>query len=282
MGTPIEFYKMHGLGNDFIVIDGRRHEVDNWGSLAERMCHRQFGIGSDGLILVLPSEVADVRMRMFNPDGSEAEMCGNGIRCLAKFAFEQRIATGEEIAVETAAGIKRISLQTEAGLVKSITVSMGVPRLQPAEIPVLAQRVPVIDFPLMAGETPVAVTCVSMGNPHAVTFIGEDPDEFPLSTVGPAVEHHPAFPRRVNFEVCRVVGPGHLKVRVWERGAGMTLACGTGACATAVAARLKGLVDDRCAIELPGGTLAIQWDGKGEVLMTGPAEMVFRGTWLLE
>lgn len=282
MGTPMEFYKMHGLGNDFIVIDGRRHEVDDWSSLAERMCHRQFGVGSDGLILVLPSEVADVRMRMFNPDGSEAEMCGNGIRCLAKFAFEQEIATGEEIAVETAAGIKRISLQIEAGLVKSITVSMGVPRLQPAEIPVLAQRVPVIDFPIMAGEMPIAVTCVSMGNPHAVTFIGEDPDEFPLATIGPAVEHHPAFPRRVNFEVCRVVGPGRLKVRVWERGAGMTLACGTGACATAVAARLKGLVGDRCTIELPGGTLAIQWDGKGEVLMTGPAEMVFRGTWLLE
>lgn len=273
---------MHGIGNDFIIVDGRQWQVDDWGALARRMCHRQYGVGSDGLILVLTSEEADVRMRMFNPDGSEAEMCGNGIRCLAKYAYEQGMVAGKEISIETAAGIKRVSLVTDGDVVELVTVAMGVPRLQPAEIPVLAQRTPVVDFPIMVGDSPLAVTCVSVGNPHAVAFIDHDPDLFPLGTVGPMVEHHAAFPRRINFEVCQVVGPGRLKVRVWERGAGMTLACGTGACATAVAARLKGLIDDHCVVELPGGSLQIGWDGAGEISMAGPAEMVFRGTWLLE
>lgn len=276
----MEFHKMHGIGNDFVMIDGRFNSVDDWGTLSQNMCNRQFGIGADGLILVLPSETADVRMRMFNPDGSEAEMCGNGIRCLAKYAYEQGIVTSREIVVETGAGLKRIGLEEADGSITRVRVSMGVPRLQPAEIPVLAQRAPVIDFPLMVDDMSLAVTCVSMGNPHAVTFLSQDPDEFSLETIGPAVERHPAFPRRVNFEACQVVGQSDLKVRVWERGAGKTLACGTGACATAVAARLKGLIGDRCSVQLPGGTLDIEWDGQGEVFMTGPAETVFRGTWI--
>lgn len=275
----MEFYKMHGIGNDFVVIDGRLAAEVDWSELAQKMCDRHFGVGADGIILVLPSDVADVRMRMFNPDGTEAEMCGNGIRCLARHAYEQGIVSGKEIAVETAAGIRRIGLRIENGRVDGITVSMGVPRLHPSEIPVQAVREPVIDLPLMIDNASLAVTCVSMGNPHAVTFVSGDLDEFPLESIGPAVEHHPAFPKRTNFEACHLIGRDHLRLRVWERGAGITLACGTGACATMVAARLKGLVGERCRIDLPGGTLEVEWDGEGEVRMTGPALSVFRGTW---
>lgn len=276
----MEFVKMHGVGNDFVIVDARHKTDGAWPALAQAMCDRHFGIGSDGLILVLPSASADLRMRMFNPDGSEAEMCGNGIRCFAKYAHDNRLVERPEIAVETAAGIKRIAVHAKGAEADTFTVSMGVPCLAGPEIPVAAAISPVVDYPLVVAGSELPVTCVSMGNPHAVFFTADEPAAFPLATVGPQVEHHPFFPSRVNFEVCHVERPDRLIVRVWERGAGLTLACGTGACAVAVAARLKGLTGDHTVVALPGGELQIAWDGHGEVLMTGPAEYVCRGQWL--
>jgi diaminopimelate epimerase len=278
----MQFRKMHGTGNDFVMVDARTLDAD-WSALALAMCDRHFGVGSDGLILALPSDVADLRMRMFNPDGSESEMCGNGIRCLAKFAAEQEIAapTDGALRIETLAGVLRCELFGADGRVERVRVSMGPPHLTPAEVPVLAESSgPVIDLPVRVEGGDFAVTCVSMGNPHAIHFTEQPVDEIELDRVGPRVEHHPAFPRRVNFEVVNVLGPDRLKMRVWERGAGLTLACGTGACAVAVASRLKGFTGDVVDIDLPGGTLRLEWDGAGDVFLTGPAEDVFEGRWL--
>jgi diaminopimelate epimerase len=222
-------------------------------------------------------------MRMFNPDGSEAEMCGNGIRCLAKYAVERGIATPTDgaITVDTLAGRLRCEVSGADGRVERVRVSMGRPRLAPDEIPVLAESSgPVLDLPVRVEGGDFRVTCVSMGNPHAVHFTEEPVEAIDLEHIGPRVEHHSAFPRRVNFEVANVLGRDRLRMRVWERGAGLTLACGTGACATAVAARLRGLVDDVVDVELPGGTVRIEWDGAGEVYLSGPAETVFEGRWL--
>lgn len=278
----MQFVKMHGTGNDFVVLDARATDAD-WPALARAMCDRHFGAGSDGLILALPAEDADLHMRMFNPDGSEAEMCGNGIRCLAKFAAERGIATPRDgvLLIDTLAGPLRCELSYEGDRVERVRVSMGKPRLSPAEIPVVAESSgPVLDLPVSVEGGDFRVTCVSMGNPHAVHFTDQPVAEIELDRVGPRVEHHPAFPRRVNFEVANVLGRGRLRMRVWERGAGLTLACGTGACATMVAARLHGLVDDAVEIELPGGVVRIEWDGAGEVFLSGPAADVFEGRWL--
>jgi len=278
----MQFVKMHGTGNDFVMLDAREMDGD-WPALARAMCDRHFGVGSDGLILALPAVDADLTMRMFNPDGSEAEMCGNGIRCLAKFAVERGIAAPRDgaITVETLAGRLRCEVFGEDGIVERVRASMGRPRFAPAEIPVLAESSgPVLDLPVRVEGGDFHVTCVSMGNPHAVHFTDEPVAGIDLEHVGPRVEHHPAFPKRVNFEVANVLGRDRLRMRVWERGAGITLACGTGACATAVAARLRGLVDDVADIELPGGTVRIEWDGEGEVYLSGPAEDVFEGRWL--
>jgi diaminopimelate epimerase len=277
----MEFYKFHGLGNDFVLIDARQMGERDWSALARAMCDRHFGVGGDGLLLVLPSERADFRMRMFNPDGSEAEMCGNGIRCFAKYLFDQGIHTSQNLRVETLAGIRRLRITADGDKACLIQAAMGAPIFQPEDIPVIAQGSPVIDLLLTVDGTELQVTCVSMGNPHAVAFIPYDPDEFLLERIGPLVEHHPLFPRRVNFEVVQVLGRHQAKARVWERGAGETLACGTGACAVAVAARLKGYTDQVLRLHLPGGWLTLEWVGSSEVLMTGPAEMVFRGEWLL-
>ncbi|MBI2320566.1 MAG: diaminopimelate epimerase [Chloroflexi bacterium] len=276
----MDFVKMHGLGNDFVVIDGRRYAAD-WPRLAVALCDRHFGVGADGFVLVLDSEKADFRMRIYNPDGSEAEMCGNGIRCFAKYVYDEGETRRREVLVETGAGLLPIAIQTDGqGAVVGVTVGMGPPRLRPTEIPVALEGQRALDVPLRLDEgIEVRFSAVSMGNPHAVAFLDQPVESFPLERIGPQVEHHPLFPRRVNFEVCNVLDRRNLHVRVWERGAGLTLACGTGACATVVAARVHDLVDDEVAVRLPGGTLRIAWDGRDEVRMTGPAVTVFRGAW---
>ncbi|MCS6801955.1 MAG: diaminopimelate epimerase [Chloroflexota bacterium] len=280
----MRFAKMHGIGNDFVMVDARAVDAD-WPALAKAICDRHYGVGADGLILVLPSERADLRMRIFNPDGSEAEMCGNGIRCYTKFVLEEGLVPPrDELTVETGAGVLTVMAHRRDGVVEAVSVDMGPPRLDPAEIPVDTTRLAdarVVDYPLVVDGETLPVTCVSMGNPHAVTFVEQDLSAVPLETLGPKVERHPFFPQRVNFEVARVRDRRRLDVRVWERGAGLTLACGTGACAAVVAARLHGLVDEEVDVRLPGGALVIRWDG-GSVQMRGPAAFVFRGEWPLD
>lgn len=277
----MQFTKMQGTGNDFVLVRAEGNERE-WPSLAETICDRHYGIGADGLILILPSSEADVRMRIFNPDGSEAEMCGNGIRCLVKETLEAGIvrANGRRISVETGAGVLTAEAKGSDGCVEAVRVSMGRPRFEPVSLPIAtAAEPPIKDLPLLVGNYCLRLTCVSMGNPHAVHFIDEPVADFPLEEVGPKVEHHSLFPQRVNFEVARVTSRITMDLRVWERGAGATLACGTGACAAMVAVHLHGLVDDKVDIMLPGGPLRIQWDGQGEVFLTGPVERVFTGEW---
>jgi diaminopimelate epimerase len=275
----MRFTKMHGAGNDFVIVDARDLDRD-WPALAVHVCDRHFGIGTDGLILVCPSAAADLRMRIFNPDGTEAEMCGNGIRCFVKYAVERGLAAPKDgaITVETPAGVLRAEPAMAGATVELVRVAMGPPRFAPQEIPVAVEaEPPVRDLPLDVDGRTIAVTCLSMGNPHAVHFIEEPVASFPLEALGPLVSNHELFPNGVNFEVARVLARDRIEARVWERGAGPTLACGTGACATVVAAGLAGLVDDRVAVRLPGGELTIEWDGAGDVMLTGPAVEVFSG-----
>jgi len=283
----MKFTKMEGAGNDYVYVDARSQEQD-WPELSRRMSDRHFGVGSDGLILIADSDVADLKMVMFNADGSQGEMCGNGIRCFAKYAIERDIAapSGEGLTVETLAGIRTVTPTYIGSRIAGARVAMGAPILTPAEVPVALPsghpelvEGPVLGYPFSMDGHDLPLSFVSMGNPHAVTFIKQPVADFPLHTVGPKVEHHPIFPRRVNFEIVNVDAPGKLTARVWERGSGETLACGTGACAIAVAARLSGHCGDEVDITLPGGALRIQWDGKGEVIMEGPATEVFTGEW---
>ncbi len=285
----ISFSKLQGAGNDFIVLDARSMEHD-WQRLSQDMSHRHFGIGADGLILVLPSEVADLKMRMFNPDGSEAEICGNGLRCFAKYVIDRGIVPNTSLNVETLAGIKAVQVFISQGKVTSAKIAMGTPRFKAAEIPVVVDRqkkgtvdgniAPILDSPLNIAGNKLSLAFVSMGNPHAVHFTAKPVADFPLHEVGPKVEHHPMFPQRTNFEIARGLSRGNIEARVWERGAGETLACGSGACAIAVAAKLKRYTDNSVDIMLSGGTLTIDWDGVGEVYLTGPVEEVFIGEWL--
>jgi len=272
----MRFVKLQATGNDFVMIDGRSLKR-NWAALAKAMCHRRLGIGSDGLILLLNSPKADWRMRMFNPDGSEAEACGNGLRCFARYAIDAGLASPDKaLKVETAGGLRIITPLDEGS---SFRVGMGVPKFKPAEIPITVQvEAPVMDYPLKVRGRKLLLTFVSVGNPHSVCFV-DDLEAFLLSEIGPAVENHDMFPHRVNFEIARVVSRRVIRARVWERGAGETLSCGTGACAVAVAARLHGYVDERVQLELPGGKLKVEWDGKGQVYLNGPAEAVFTGEW---
>lgn len=274
----IEFTKYHGLGNDFILIDNRAHtEPIITSEQAVQLCDRHFGIGADGVIFALPGQNGtDYTMRIFNSDGSEPEMCGNGIRCLAQFLYELEGADAKtQYRIHTLAGV--ITPQLEGnGRVK---VDMGIPQLLAAEIPTTLAAVDqkVIDIPLEVAGQIWKVTCVSMGNPHCITFV-EDAAAIPLESIGPQFEYHPAFPKRTNTEFIQVVRPDYLKMRVWERGAGATLACGTGACATVVAGVLTGESDRACTVELPGGCLEIEWSEQDQrVYMTGPAERVFSG-----
>jgi len=274
----LNFSKMQGAGNDFVLIDARELELD-WPALATSMCHRHYGVGADGLLLVLPSETAEFRLRMFNPDGSEAEACGNGLRCFAKYVRDSDFTAHNEFIIETMAGTREASILGDG----EIRVGMGAPVFDPAAIPVVVERQdergPVLDYPVTVDGTELRVSFVSMGNPHAVCFLSEPVADFPLTEIGPRVEHHPMFPNRVNFEVANVIDRNKIKARVWERGAGETLACGSGACAIAVIARLKEITVNPADIVLPGGTLTVDWDGSGEVLLSGPARLVFQGVW---
>ncbi|HEY5477325.1 MAG TPA: diaminopimelate epimerase, partial [Tepidiformaceae bacterium] len=238
--------KLHGLGNDYIYV--RPSEELDWPELSRRVSDRHFGIGSDGLILALPSTVADLKMRIFNADGSEAEMCGNGIRCLAKYAVEEGMvpADREQVTIETGAGILALQLFREDGVVSAARVNMGAPRLAPSSLPANVEGPgPILDLPLEVGGMPLSLTLVSMGNPHAIHYIESGIEEFPLERIGPLVEHHPLFPQRTNFQVVQVVDRGHVKHRVWERGSGITLASGTSASAVCVSSRLHGFTGNR-------------------------------------
>ncbi len=275
----LPFTKMHGTGNDFVLLDARDLPTHDWPELAQAMCDRHFGVGADGLILILRGERAPFRMRIFNPDGSEAEMCGNGIRCFARYLVEHGLAGAGSLDVETLAGTKRLEIEADGHVFRSVAVSMGEPRLPPEEIPVLLPGERVVEHPITVDGLNLRITAVSMGNPHAVAFV-DDVGQFPLERIGPQMERHPLFPARVNFEVATIRSSREVAMRVWERGAGPTLACGTGACATVVAGRLLGRLEPEVAVHLPGGTLTIHWDGAGEVILRGPAETVFEGTWL--
>ena len=282
----MKFTKMHGAGNDYVYVDARSEDRD-WSELSRQMSDRHFGVGGDGLILIKNSDVADLKMSMFNADGSEAEMCGNGIRCFVKYAVDRGIVSdaAASVSVETLAGIRQIATITEDGRVTGARVSMGTPILTPKDVPVKLESAgeygpgPVLGYPLQMDGHDLPLSFVSMGNPHAVTFIDTPVAEFPLHAVGPKIEHHSIFPNRVNFEIVNVDSPTRLTARVWERGSGETLACGTGACGIAVASILNGHSKDTVHITLPGGTLKVDWDGQGEVYLEGPAEEVFSGEW---
>lgn len=277
----MKFVKMHGAGNDFILVDGRHVERD-WSSLARAICQRNFGAGADGLLVAVRPRQEAARMCLFNADGSEAEMSGNGVRCFAKFVVEGGIAAlaGKTLRVETGAGLISLDLVIEGEAVTGARVDMGAPRFAAAEIPVAVEREgPIKDLAVAVGAGSFPVTCVSMGNPHAVHFVEHAVAGFPLSTIGPEVERHPLFPARVNFEVARVLDRTHIESRTWERGVGETLACGTGAAAIMVSARLHGRVDGRVEVREPGGTLILEWDGTGHVYLTGPAAYVYGGDW---
>ncbi|MCL4242873.1 MAG: diaminopimelate epimerase [Dehalococcoidia bacterium] len=272
--------KMHGLGNDYVYL--LPAEDMDWPELARKVSDRHFSVGSDGLILALPSAIADMKMRMFNADGSEAEMCGNGIRCVVKFAVEEGLvpADRDTVTVETLAGIKTLQLFREGGVVVAARVDMGPPKFDPSSLPANVEGAgPIIDLPLTVDGMGLKLTLVSVGNPHAIHYIDYDPDQFPLERIGPLVENHPLFPRRTNFQVVQVLDPGHVKHRVWERGSGITLASGTSATAVAAASRLRGFTGDRLVDSLPGGDLVLEWDGQGSVFMTGPATRVFDAEW---
>jgi diaminopimelate epimerase len=277
----MKFTKMHGAGNDFLMVESMGEERD-WETVSRAMCDRHFGIGADGVMLVMPSQKASVRMRLFNSDGSEAEVSGNGVRCLVKYAVERGLAKpdGGSVSIEAIHDILDARVTMEGTFVQSVRLSMGLPHFQPAEVPVLTDATaPILDMPLEAAGQALTVSCVSMGNPHAVMFTESPVEQYPLEAVGPMVENHSAFPARVNFGVARVLDRARMDVRVWERGAGETLACGSGCCAAMVVARLKGLAGDRVDITQPGGALTVEWDGSGAVFLGGPAAFVFDGDW---
>lgn len=279
----MEFTKMHGIGNDYVYIDARNQSA-NWSEVAKTVSDRHFGIGGDGLILIHDSDKADLRMQMFNSDGSEGEMCGNGIRCFVKLAVEKNMlhSKPESVSVETPAGILNVVPQYNGDSVSGCTVNMGLPILIPSQVPVSLDSEwnnsdMILDYPFNDFGQNLKMAFVSMGNPHAICFIEEPVDEFPLSEIGPKIETHPIFPNRVNFEIVNIISPNEMKMRVWERGSGITLACGTGACAVAVAANLKGLTNKDSIIQLPGGPLNIKLGSSGNVYMTGTAEQAFTG-----
>jgi diaminopimelate epimerase len=283
----MKFVKFHGAGNDYIYMDVREPGADghdrDWPEVARRVSDRHFGIGSDGLILLRSSEIADARMQMFNADGSEGLMCGNGIRCLVRFGLDVKALTycNDAFDIETASGVLNVRPLWSDGQMARASVSMGSPRLTAPEIPVdiAGGQGEVLDQPLTVAGHELLLSCVSMGNPHAVVFLQDCVEGFPLTEVGPQVERNPMFPEGVNFEIVNVVDRGRIRVRVWERGSGITLACGTGACAAVVASRLHGLVDDEVSVELPGGELTVIWPGQGNVTLEGPVSRVFEGEW---
>ena len=273
----IKFTKMHGLGNDYVYIDAINQNIENESSLARFVSNRHFGIGSDGLILICKSDVADFKMRMFNSDGSEAEMCGNGIRCVGKFVYDKGLTNKTKVEIETLAGIKTLILNTRNGKVETARVDMGEPILEAEKIPVISNENPVKNLILNAEGKKFKFTCVSMGNPHAITVV-DDTESFNVERYGKVLEVAKAFPKKANIEFAQIINKSKINMRVWERGAGETLACGTGACATAVACNLNGLTERMVNIELLGGNLEIEWNkDDNHVYMTGPAVTVFDG-----
>ena len=282
----MKFTKMHGCGNDYVYVDCTKEVIPNISETAIRVSDRHFGIGSDGLILIKASDVADFEMDMYNADGSRGKMCGNGIRCVAKYVYDHGLTDKTTITVNTLSGIKTLKLTVEDGKVSKVRVDMGEPELIPAQVPVKAsvlgladdRREAIVAEPLEIKGRSYDITCVSMGNPHCNTFIGEDVRDVPLEEEGPVFEKHELFPERVNTEFINVIDKDHLRMRVWERGSGETLACGTGACAVAVASYLNGFTGRSVDIELLGGHLEVVYDEKtNHVFMTGPATEVFSG-----
>ncbi len=282
----MNFTKLQGAGNDFILVEAAGMDRD-WAETAIAACDRHYGIGGDGLLLLLPSDAAAFQMRVFNADGSPAEACGNGLRCFVRYLLDRGLvsATSDHIAVETETGISRVRLHRRDNEVALIQVGMGVPRFSAKEIPVAIATgnsvdiKPILDYPLTVDGAELSLSFISMGNPHAVHFSPQPVADFPLSRLGPEVERHRLFPNRINLEVARSIDRQRIEARVWERGVGETLACGSGACAIAVAARLHGYIDNKVDIELPGGVLGVEWDGAGEVFLSGAAEIVFSGEW---
>lgn len=284
----MKFAKLQGLGNDFILVDGRSMEED-WSTLALMMCDRHFGVGADGLLLLGKSAQPVFDMRMFNPDGSEAEACGNGLRCFVRYLVSNGLVTpsASSVDVATMAGTRKVEIIWDGNRANLFRAAMGRPRFAPDEIPILLDRELLdikndITYLVEVNGEVLPLSLVNMGNPHAVYFSNSDVSSFPLGELGPKIENHPLFPKRTNFEVAHAINPTTVEVRVWERGAGETLACGSGACAVAVAGKLMGLSESKVDIILPGGHLTVEWNGMGEAFLTGPAELVFYGDWLME
>ncbi|ADL07780.1 diaminopimelate epimerase [Thermosediminibacter oceani DSM 16646] len=273
----MKFTKMHGLGNDFIVVNGFKEDVRIIFKKAEKICDRHVGIGADGILLVLPSDKCDLKMRIINSDGSEADMCGNGIRCFARYAFSRGLVNKTSITVETLAGVIKPEIIIKDDRIESVRVDMGCYSLQKKDIPVAGNpNEEAVDLEISVDDRVFKFTGVSMGNPHCVIFV-DDVESFPVERFGPVIERHPLFPKKTNVEFVEFKGQDRLKMRVWERGAGLTMACGTGACASAVAAYKKGIVGPKVTVSLPGGDLFIEIEKNGRVYMTGPAVEVFSG-----
>ena len=273
----MKFTKMHGIGNDYVYVNCFEESVKNPAEVSKFVSDRHFGIGSDGLILISPSAIADFRMNIYNADGSQAEMCGNGIRCVAKYVYDYGLTDKTEISVETLAGIKYLRLQVENGKVASVEVNMGAPILEPKEIPVAVEESPVVNVPVEVRGKIYHMTCVSMGNPHAIIFMNNVKD-LDIAAIGPYFENHTVFPKRTNTEFVEVLDRNTVNMRVWERGSDETLACGTGACATTVACILNDKTENEVTVHLLGGDLKIRWDREAnQVYMTGPATVVFDG-----
>lgn len=276
----MKFTKMHGCGNDYIYVDGAREIIpaERKSEVVKFLSDRHFGIGGDGVIFINPSDVADFEMEMYNMDGSRSEMCGNGIRCVGKYVYDHGLTRKTSLSIVSCGKIKYLELTVEDGRVTKVRVNMGSPVLEAAEIPVVASQSPVVDTPIAVDGREYRMTCVSMGNPHAIVYVDEMIDDETMAKIGPLFEHHERFPRRVNTEFVKVLDRERVQMRVWERGTGETLACGTGACAVTVASILNGLTEDDITVELLGGNLEIFWDRKENVVyMTGPATTVFEG-----
>ncbi|SDF40016.1 diaminopimelate epimerase [Sporolituus thermophilus] len=277
----MQFTKWHGQGNDFVIVNGFQEKIEDYAQAAVKICDRHFGIGADGLVIVGPSETADFRMRIFNSDGSEAEMCGNVTRCVARYVYKYGLTDKTKITLETLAGPIKPELVFENGVFRTVRVDMGEPRLKRAQIPMIGEPdVEAINVPLVVNDRTYNITCVSMGNPHCVIFV-DDVEEIDLPAIGPLIENHPIFPRKTNVEFVQVLNDREMRMRVWERGAGITLACGTGASATLVAAVLNGKAGRMATIHLDGGDLVVEWGNDNHVYMSGPAVEVFRGEYLL-
>ena len=274
----LEFIKMHGLGNDYVYMNAINQNIKNRNELAKKVSDRHYGIGSDGLILICESNVADFRMQMFNSDGTEAEMCGNGIRCVGKYVYDNGFTNKNNLTIETLAGIKKLKLITKDKKVEKVKVDMGEPIFEPEKIPVISKENPVKSLILNLLDRNFKFTCISMGNPHAITFMDDEINKFDVEKYGKEAEINKAFPKRTNVEFINILNKNKIKMRVWERGAGETLACGTGACASAVAAVLNEYTDRNITVELLGGNLEIEWNQKdNHIYMTGPATTVFKG-----